>query len=124
RAAAGEAIAEMRRWYDRSGEHVSFPVEVRFTAADDIWLSTGYERDNVYLAVHQFHRTDPTRYFAAMQDIFVAHGGRPHWGKMHTLGPDHLRTVYPRFDDFVAVRDRLDPARRFTNAYLRQVLGS
>lgn len=124
RAAAGEAIAEMQRWYARSGEHVSFPVEVRFTAADDIWLSTGYERDNVYIAVHQFHRTDPTRYFAAMQDIFTAHEGRPHWGKMHTLGADHFRSVYPRFDDFVAVRDTLDPDRRFTNPYLDQVLGT
>ncbi len=124
RAAAAEAIAEMQRWYSRSDENISFPVEVRFTAADDIWLSTGHERDNVYLAVHQYHRTDPTRYFAAMQDIFTAHEGRPHWGKMHTLDAEYFRTVYPRFDDFVAVRDRLDPERTFSNAYLRQVLGS
>ena len=124
RAAPGEAIREMQRWYARADEHVSFPVEVRFTAADDIWLSTGHQRDNVYIAVHQFHRTDPARYFAAMQDIFTAHEGRPHWGKMHTLGADYLRTVYPRFDDFVAVRDRLDPERKFANAYLDQVLGS
>lgn len=124
RAAAAEAIGEMQRWYAKADESISFPVEVRFTAADDIWLSTGHERDNVYIAVHQFHRTDPTRYFAAMQDIFTAHEGRPHWGKMHTLGADYFRTVYPRFDDFVAVRDRLDPERKFTNAYLQQVLGS
>lgn len=124
RAAATEAIGEMRRWFDRAPEPVSFPIEVRFTAADDIWLSTGYERDNVYIAVHQFHRTDPTAYFAAMQDIFTAHEGRPHWGKMHTLGADYFRTVYPRFDDFVAVRDRVDPDRKFTNEYLDRVLGA
>ncbi len=123
RAAAVEAIGEMQKWFARRSEHVSFPIEVRFTAADDIWLSTGHERDNVYLAVHQYHRTDPTTYFAAMQDIFTAHEGRPHWGKMHTLGADYFRTVYPRFDDFVAIRDRLDPDRRFTNPYLDRVLG-
>lgn len=123
RDAAAEAIAEMQRWFETSGEHVSFPIEVRFTAADDIWLSTGYERDNVYLAVHQFHTVDPTTYFAAMQDIFTAHDGRPHWGKMHTLDAGYFRTVYPRFDDFVAVRDRLDPERTFTNDYLDRVLG-
>lgn len=123
RAAAAEAIGEMQRWFATSGEQVSFPVEVRFTAADDIWLSTGFERDNVYLAVHQFHPVDPTRYFAAMQDIFTAHEGRPHWGKLHTLDANYLRTVYPRFDDFVAVRDRLDPDRKFTNAHLDRVLG-
>ncbi len=124
RAAAADVIREMQRWYASADEHVSFPVEVRFTAADDIWLSTGHERDNVYIAVHQFHRTDPARYFAAMQDIFTAHEGRPHWGKMHTLGADYFRTVYPRFDDFVAVRDKLDPERKLTNDYLDQVLGS
>ncbi|MCD9155192.1 D-arabinono-1,4-lactone oxidase [Aeromicrobium duanguangcaii] len=124
RAAAADAIAEMQRWYARTDQYVSFPVEVRFTAADDIWMSTGFERDTVYIAVHQFHRTDPTSYFAAMQDIFIAHEGRPHWGKMHTLGSDHFRKVYPRFDDFLGVRDRLDPGRKFANDYLRQVLGS
>ncbi len=123
RAAAAEAIRQMRSWFKDTDERVSFPVEVRFAAADDIWLSTGHERDNVYLAVHQFHRMDHTRYFGVMQDIFTAHEGRPHWGKMHTLGPDYLRTVYSRFDDFRAVRDELDPERKFTNDYLTQVLG-
>jgi hypothetical protein len=32
--------------------------------------------------------------------------------------------VYPHFDDFLAVRDRLDPERRFTNRYLERVLGT
>lgn len=123
RSAAKDAIAELNRWFATSGEFVSFPIEVRFTAADDVWLSTGHERDNVYLAVHQFHRTDPTSYFAAAQAIFTAHEGRPHWGKMHTLGASDFAERYPRFADFVAVRDRLDPNRRFTNAYLDRVLG-
>ena len=54
----------------------------------------------------------------------TAASGRPHWGKMHTRDADYLRGVYPRFGDFVALRDKLDPDRRFGNAYLRQVLGS
>ncbi|HYH33717.1 MAG TPA: D-arabinono-1,4-lactone oxidase, partial [Nocardioides sp.] len=51
------------------------------------------------------------------------HGGRPHWGKLHTLAAAGLRALHPRFDDFLAVRDRLDPDRVFGNAHLRQVLG-
>jgi len=50
-------------------------------------------------------------------------GGRPHWGKMHSLDAAMLRSRYPRFDDFLAVRDALDPERRFGNAYLERVLG-
>ena len=42
---------------------------------------------------------------------------------MHYRDAESLRETYPRFDDFLAVRDRLDPDRRFENAYLRRVLG-
>lgn len=124
RAAAAEAISEMQKWFARGSENVSFPIEVRFTAGDDIWLSTGYERDNVYLAVHQYHRVDPTTYFAAMQDIFTAHEGRPHWGKMHTLDKAYLESVYPKHNQFVRVRNNVDPERKFTNPYLDRVLGT
>ena len=52
-----------------------------------------------------------------------AHDGRPHWGKLHTLGAADLAPVYPRFADFLALRDRLDPDGLFTNGYLDRVLG-
>lgn len=123
RAALPDVIGALQDWFGRGEEHISFPIEVRFTAADDVWMSTGHERDNCYVAVHQYHRVDPTRYFAAAQDVFTAHEGRPHWGKMHTLGADYLRERYARFDDFVAIRDELDPERRFSNTYLDRVLG-
>ncbi|MFD1858813.1 FAD-binding protein [Aeromicrobium camelliae] len=124
RAAAADVIRELQRWFGRRDEFVGFPIEVRFTAADDVWLSTGHERDNVYVAVHQYHRVDFQRYFAAAQDIFVAHEGRPHWGKLHTLDADYFARLYPRFEDFRAVRDAADPDRRFTNPYLARVLGA
>ncbi|WP_375000546.1 D-arabinono-1,4-lactone oxidase [Aeromicrobium sp. CTD01-1L150] len=123
REALHDVIAELAQWFGARHETISFPIEVRFTAADDIWLSTGHERDNAYVAVHQYHRSDPTTYFAAAQDIFTAHGGRPHWGKLHTLDAEYFRGVYPRFEDFLAVRDAADPGRVFTNPYLARVLG-
>ncbi|MEG9227110.1 D-arabinono-1,4-lactone oxidase [Aeromicrobium sp. Sec7.5] len=123
RDALVSVIEELQTWFAARHELVSFPIEVRFTAADDVWMSTGHGRDNAYVAVHQYHRTDPTRYFAAAQEIFTAHEGRPHWGKMHTLGTSYLQGRYSRFEDFLAVRDELDPRRRFTNSYLDQVLG-
>ena len=60
---------------------------------------------------------------SALADIVAEHGGRPHWGKMHSLDAARLRQLYPRFDDFLAVRDRLDPGRVFANPYLDRVLG-
>jgi L-gulono-1,4-lactone dehydrogenase len=47
-----------------------------------------------------------------------------HWGRLHTLEADQLRALYPRFDHFIEIRERLDPSRTFDNAYLRSVLGS
>ncbi len=123
RAALPDVLAALGRWFDAGHEPISFPIEVRFAAADDIWLSTGHERDTVHVAVHQYWRTDPTAYFAAAQDIFTAHDGRPHWGKLHTLGAADLDQLYPRFADFRTVRDAADPDRRFANPHLDHVLG-
>jgi L-gulono-1,4-lactone dehydrogenase len=119
-----EVVRELRAWIDRSGERIPFPIEVRVAAADDIWLSTAYGRQTGYVAIHQYHRLPHRRYFEAFEKIATAAGGRPHWGKLHTLGAEDLRTRYPRYDDFLAVRDRLDPHRTFANTYTRQVFGS
>ena len=124
RASLGPVITELRRWIDRHDERIGIPIEIRSAAADDLWLSTGYQRENAYVAVHHYWRKDPTRYFAAFEAIVAEHGGRPHWGKTHTLDAARLRQLYPRFDDFLAVRDRLDPGRVFANPYLERVLGS
>lgn len=124
---AGEIVPAFREVQDlirRRRWRIEFPIEVRFTAADDRWLSTAHGRDTGYIAVHRYWRADPTEYFGAVERIMRAHGGRPHWGKLHTLGAAELRDAYPRFDDFLAVRERFDPSRLFRNAYLDRVLGA
>ncbi|MFU8946328.1 D-arabinono-1,4-lactone oxidase [Mycetocola zhadangensis] len=117
------AVREIEELIQRKGWRISFPIEVRFAAADDLWLSTAHGRATGYIAVHRYYRERPTAYFAAVESILRAYGGRPHWGKMHTQDATELGTLYPRFDDFVAVRDRLDPRRLFANPYLERVLG-
>lgn len=117
------AVQAIRALITARGWKIEFPVEVRFAAADDRWLSTAYDRASGYIAVHRYWRADPTAYFEAVERICLEHGGRPHWGKLHTLNAQQLRERYPRFDDFRAVRDRLDPDRRFANRYLDRVLG-
>ena len=123
RDAVPHVIGELRRWVDQHDVAVPFPVEVRFAAADGGWLSTAYGRESGYVAVHQYHRMARDRYFAAFEAIVRDAGGRPHWGKLHSLGSDRLRRLYPRFDEFAALRDRMDPDRRFANPYLERVLG-
>jgi FAD-linked oxidoreductase len=122
--AVPEAFAEVRALIARRGWRISFPLEVRAAAADDAWLSTAHGRRTGYIAVHRYHRENPAEYFGAVEEIMLAHGGRPHWGKMHSLRDATLRERYPHFDDFLAVREELDPERRFANAYLERVLGA
>jgi L-gulono-1,4-lactone dehydrogenase len=118
-----EALAEARRLVERSGWRVSFPVEVRSAPADDVWLSTAHGRDSVYLAFHVNAHTDHRAYFAGVEQVMKAYGGRPHWGKLHTRTAADLAPAYPRWDDFAAVRNRTDPDRIFGNDYLARVLG-
>jgi L-gulono-1,4-lactone dehydrogenase len=122
-AAIPDALRAIRDTVDRRGWRITFPVEVRVAAADDNWLSTAQGRETGYIAVHRYYREDPTEYFEAVEAIAREHGGRPHWGKMHFRSADDLRPVYPHFDDFLAVREALDPDRVFTNDYLERVLG-
>jgi len=117
------AFRAVRELIDQRNWRIEFPVEVRFAAEDDRWLSTAHGRASAYIAVHRYWRADPTEYFEAVEAIMREHGGRPHWGKLHTQTAQTLRERYPRFDDFLAVRDRLDPDRRFGNRYLERVLG-
>ncbi|WP_405773381.1 D-arabinono-1,4-lactone oxidase [Streptomyces sp. NBC_01538] len=124
REALVPTLRELKAMVDRSDMRISFPVEVRTAPADDIALSTASGRDSAYIAVHMFRGTPYQAYFTAAERIFTAHEGRPHWGKVHTRDAEYFAGVYPRFGEFTALRDRLDPERLFQNDYLRRVLGA
>jgi L-gulonolactone oxidase len=123
RAATGEAVTRVRSLIDDRGFRVSFIIEVRFVAPDDIWLSTSYGRETAYIAVHMYERTPYEDYFRGVEAIMNDYGGRPHWGKLHFQTAAALKDRYEKWDDFLAVRKRLDPEGRFRNAYLDRVLG-
>ena len=123
RAQAVPAIRALKAMIDRSGMHISFPVEVRVGAGDDAVMSTAHGRETTYIAVHVFQGMEYDRYFHEVEAVMNAFDGRPHWGKMHYQAAETLRTRYPRFDEFVRLRNELDPQGLFRNAYLDRVLG-
>ncbi len=118
------AIDGIGQVIERHDLRVSFPVEVRFTAADDIPLSTASGRDSAYLAVHMVKGQAYEKYFREVEAVMTALDGRPHWGKLHYQDASSLRGRYPRFEEFLAVRDSVDPDGRFANPYLDRVLGA
>ncbi|MEO7572690.1 MAG: D-arabinono-1,4-lactone oxidase, partial [Acidimicrobiales bacterium] len=123
RNAIPEALNRVRRLVDEAGIQLSFPVEVRVVAPDDIPLSTAQGRATGYVAVHVYQGTPYDAYFQGVERIMDSYDGRPHWGKMHFQGHETLAERYPRWDEFQAIRRRLDPEGRFTNQYLDRVLG-
>jgi FAD-linked oxidoreductase len=123
RAEATAVLAELRRVHEAADWRAAFPVEVRVAAADDVPLSTATGRETAYIAAHVPVGTEPGCWFAALERIAGEVGGRPHWGKLHGLDAATLRGRYPRFDEFVALRDRLDPAGVLGNDHLDRVLG-
>jgi FAD-linked oxidoreductase len=99
------------------------PTEFRYVKGDDIPLSMFQGRDTCAISVHQYYDLDYHNFFAQIEPIFWKYDGRPHWGKLHTLNARLLEPLYPKWKDFLAVREALDPGGRFLNAHLRSVFG-
>ena len=124
RAKAVEAIQDVVKAVESSGMDISFPVELRVAAADDVPLSTASERESAYLAFHLPAGVDYNDYFGLVADALEVYEPRPHWGKLHEMDEAVLSRRYARFGEFVALRDSLDPGGVFTNDYLDRVLGA
>jgi L-gulonolactone oxidase len=123
RAAGAEAVRRVFDLIERRRLPILFPIEVRFGAPDDAFLSPGAGRASCYIAVHQYRGMEFETYFRAVEAIMRSYDGRPHWGKRHYRSAADLAGLYPDWDRFVAVRDRLDPGRVFSNDYTDRVLG-
>jgi FAD-linked oxidoreductase len=117
---AVEAVRAARQILER--HPVSFPIELRFSAGDDALLSPAHARDTAYVAVHVFEGMSFDAPFREVEAVMGEWGGRPHWGKRSFLSAAELAPRYPRWADFAAIRERLDPEGRFVNAWARQTL--
>jgi L-gulono-1,4-lactone dehydrogenase len=123
RERTADAVERVLALIERRRLPVSFPIEVRVVAPDDALLSTAQGRPTGYIAVHVYRGMEFESYFRGVETIMDEYEGRPHWGKRHYQSAATLRPRYPGFDRFLAVRERLDPERKFENDYLKRVLG-
>jgi L-gulonolactone oxidase len=124
RPAAVDAIRSVVKAVEGSGMDISFPVELRVAAADDIPLSTASGRESAYLAFHLPSGVDYTAYFNLVASVLDVYEPRPHWGKLHDMDAEILGRRYPRFKEFVELRNSVDPSGVFSNGYLDRVLGA
>lgn len=123
-AAAGPAcFRAIRGLIQDDFPDLRWPVEYRTLAADDVWLSTAYRRPTVTISVHQDIKEDEQPYFQACEAVFLEHGGRPHWGKVHYLDGSRLAAMHACWADWWSVRDAADPQGVFLNDHLRALRG-
>ena len=118
-----KALIEVRQALESKHPEVFFPIEFRYVRGDDIWLSPFYQQDSCSIAVHRYFEEDFQPYFRTIEPILRKYRGRPHWGKLNTLGRDDFRKLYSRWDDFEALRREMDPQGRFLNDYLAGLFG-
>lgn len=102
---------------------VVFPLEYRYVKGDDLWLSMDEGGDRAAISVHRTASEDYRPLFDAVEPIFWKYGGRPHWGKVHSLGHAELTRLYPQFEAFREIRAGLDPEGRLLNDHLKHLFG-
>ncbi len=118
-----DCLREIKAFVERGRIAVHFPMEYRHVAGDDVWLSPFYGRDSAVISVHMYRGMPWEAFFAGAEAIFRNHGGRPHWGKCHTLAAAQLSRLYPMWERFLEIRRRLDPRGVFSNDYSRALFG-
>ncbi len=118
-AAGSDCFRALRERMQHRHPGVAWPVEYRRVRADDAWLSPAHARETFTLSVHQGAELPWQDFFADVEPVLRAHGGRPHWGKRHSLDAAALAPLYPRFDAFQQLRAKLDPGGLFLNPHVR-----
>ena len=124
RESMADTVRKIRHTIESNNIPIFFPIEIRYVAKDDAWLSPFYQRESCSIAVHRVYSEDPKDYFAAIEPIYQPLDGRPHWGKMNTLSADRLAALYPKWNDFKRVRQELDPQGKMLNPYLQSLFAS
>ncbi|MFP4483867.1 MAG: D-arabinono-1,4-lactone oxidase [Spirochaetaceae bacterium] len=122
-----DLFAELRTRLESTANnaYAHIPMDIRFLRADATWLSNAHDRDIVTVGcvTRNPEHADEYAAFDMVEDLFLSYGGRPHWAKRFKAKAPELRPLYPRWDDFMALRRRMDPENKFLNPYLQELFG-
>lgn len=98
-----------------------FPIEFRVIKGDDAWLSPFYQRDSISIAIHVDYKETYKYLVKDFGPVFRSFNGRPHWGKLNDFTKEEFQKAYPKWEDFLAVRQRCDPNGKLMNDYLQKI---
>ena len=116
-----QALREVRDLMLTRHTNCIYPVEYRFTAGDDGWISPFFEQDSVTISVSGGPGIDYWDYLRDVDAILRRYGSRPHWGKLHFTNAEDMPRLFRRHAEFCSLRRELDPAGVFLNDHLRNL---
>ena len=122
-ASARDAFESQREFMLHNLPDSIFPMEFRFVAADQAWLSPKYMRDSVVISVSGKPGTDYWPYLKMCDERLFEQGGRPHWGKLHFMTGERLASQFEKYEAFKSLRRRFDPVGMFLNDHLAEMFG-
>lgn len=121
--AYNDVFKDVQKLVNSKKFNIHFPIENRWVKGDDVYMSPAYGRDSAYIACHVYNKKESHTYFNALEEVFRAYDGRPHWGKMNTFNPEDITKMYPKFNTFMIFRKEHDPENIFVNPYVQKLLG-
>jgi len=123
-AAVGrEAFVTVKDFVQAKYPDQIFPIEVRWVAADEAYLSPQFRRDTCVITITVEAGTDYWSYLRDIDAVLDPFDPRPHWGKLNFMTRGRMERLYPELDAFIAVRRRFDPNGVFLNDHLRPLVG-
>ena len=93
--------------------------EIRSVAGDNLWMSPCYQQDCI--AIHFTWKpnwTEVSKLLPQIEEQLAPFDARPHWGKLFTMEPERLRSLYAKLPDFQELLGQYDPAGKFRNNFL------
>ncbi len=119
-------FAELKTYINtfKNKTFIHIPMDIRFVHNDQSWLSNTYNQ-NITVTIGCVTRdaasADSYEAFKTVETIFLKYGGRPHWGKRFEAKDAEFEKLYPKWQEFKALRKQMDPSNKFLNGYLKSV---
>lgn len=101
--------------FSQSKYSFNFIQEIRFTKQDNFWLSPCYGRDSIWVGMYNINVKNYDADLIYFQNMAKDFKGRPHWGKEFNVNRDYLEMEYPKYNDFIHLRNQMDPHDKFRN---------
>lgn len=115
---AVDAILAVKRLNAQISPHLLIS-EIRTIDADDLWMSPCYQQPSV--TIHFTWKPDwPSvrKVLPVIEQELAQYNARPHWGKLFTVSPAKLKSLYEKLPDFQKMIREYDPDRKFGNEFL------